>query len=89
MKTENKILKFLSGKGFYAAVGVCLLALGITAIAVTNSIPKTPNITEEDESFSSVQIITDTPSIDTPALEVGLNRHIVIRSIHISLEDIL
>lgn len=67
MKTENKILKFLSGKGFYAAVGVCLLALGITAIAVTNSIPKVPNITEEDESFSSVQIITDTPSVDTPA----------------------
>lgn len=62
MKTENKFLKFLNGRGFYAAVGVCLLALGITAIAVTNNLPKTPNITEEDESFSSVEIITETPS---------------------------
>lgn len=61
MKAENKFLKFLNGKGFYAAVGVCLLALGITAIAVTNSIPKTPNI-EEEEPLSSIVIIPEIPS---------------------------
>ena len=65
MKAKNKFIKFLSGKGFYAAVGVCLLALGITAIAVTNNIPKTPNIPEE-EPLSSINIITEIPSSETP-----------------------
>ncbi len=66
MKSDNKFLKFLNGKGFYAAIGVGLLALGITAIAVTSNMPKAPNITEEDESFSSVEIITEIPSEEQP-----------------------
>ena len=61
MKAVNKFLKFLSGKGFYAAVGVCLLTLGITAIAVTNNIPKVPNLPEEEPS-TSITIIPETPS---------------------------
>lgn len=61
MKAENKFLKFLTGKGFYAAVGVCLLALGITAIAVTNNIPKVPDLPEEEPS-TSITIISEIPS---------------------------
>lgn len=62
MKATNKFLKFLNGKGFYAAVGVCLLALGITAIAVTSNIPKAPNVTENESYNSSLEIIIDNPS---------------------------
>lgn len=33
-------MKFLNGKGFYAAVGVCVLAIGITAWVAFDSLPK-------------------------------------------------
>ncbi len=66
MKAKNKILKFLNGKGFYAAIGVCLLALGITAIAVTSNIPKAPNVTENESFNSSVEIILKPTSSEQP-----------------------
>lgn len=40
MAKENKIMKFLNGKGFYAAVGACVLAIGITAWVAFDSLPK-------------------------------------------------
>ena len=62
MKANNKFLKFLNGKGFYAAIGVCLLALGITAIAVTSNIPKAPTVSENESFNTSLEIVIDNPS---------------------------
>ena len=71
MKSDNKIIKFLNGKGFYAVMGVCLIALGITAFAVTSSIPKVPTDIVENESMTSIIIETEEPKEEAPVAGVA------------------
>lgn len=71
MKSNNKFLKFLSGKGFYGLVGVCLIVVGITALAVSNSVPKPPEVTDDESYNTSLEIITEVPSEKPAAKEVS------------------
>ena len=73
MKSENKLIKFLNGKGFYAVMGVCLLAIGITAWSVLGSMPKAPSILENSSSeiVTSEEQSSETPSEQPVAGEVS------------------
>lgn len=56
MKNNSKFQKFLNGKGFYAALGICMIAIGISAFTAIKGISKAPDtskITSENSKAES------------------------------------
>ena len=41
MKSQGAFYRFLNGKGFYVALGVCMVAIGISAWVATGALSKT------------------------------------------------
>lgn len=41
MKSQNAFYKFLNGKGFYAVLGICMVAIGLSAWVATGALSKT------------------------------------------------
>ncbi|MBQ0110930.1 MAG: M23 family metallopeptidase [Oscillospiraceae bacterium] len=56
MAKENKFMNFLNGKGFYAAVGACVLAIGITAWVAFDSLPKPATVKKSVTSSQTASL---------------------------------
>lgn len=63
MSNNSKLNRFLNGKGFYIALGICMIAIGISA---WTAISKTSGPPEINESNNTAQIVSnDQTSKDT------------------------
>ncbi len=64
MRTNGKLSRFLNGKGFYVALGVCMIAIGISAWAAIGQMSDAPNTALSSEAERKV--VSNT-SYDTTA----------------------
>ena len=65
MSNNSKLNRFLNGKGFYIALGICMIAIGISA---WTAISKTSGPPEINESNNTAQIVShDQNSKETEA----------------------
>lgn len=60
----SRLNRFLNGKGFYVALGVCMIAVGVSAFAAIDKAGTTPSTAE---SSNVAQIVEDSSSGDTEA----------------------
>lgn len=60
MSKNGKLSRFLNGKGFYVALGICMVAIGISAWTAMTKMSDTPKTAESSDS--TVSIVTDTPT---------------------------
>lgn len=75
MRTESKLHRFLNGKGFYIALGICMIAIGISAWTALGKFNEAagPDIAEnssDNESYAteiSSDIDAQTETDDIPA----------------------
>lgn len=56
MSNNSKLNRFLNGKGFYIALGICMIAIGISA---WTAISKTSGPPEINESNNTAQIVSN------------------------------
>lgn len=61
---ESKTAKWMTGKGFYAVLSVCLITIGVAAYSVFTSM-KAPKMPQEDSSVIP-PIVSETPSAAEP-----------------------
>lgn len=60
-KKMSKLNRFLNGKGFYVALGICMIAIGVSAWSALDKVSTPPeNLTSKNQA----QTISDTPSDD-------------------------
>ena len=50
MKSQGAFYRFLNGKGFYVALGVCMVAIGISAWVATGALSKTATAKKQQSS---------------------------------------
>ncbi len=55
MDKENKLIKFLNGKGFYVVMGICLLAVGVAAWIAIAGIPDVEDIPQTNISSTATE----------------------------------
>lgn len=60
MKGEGKFIRFLNGKGFYAALGVCMIAIGVSAWTAMSSLSSPPET--GDNSSGQESLVAEAPS---------------------------
>lgn len=60
MKGEGKFVKFLNGKGFYAALGVCMIAIGISAWTAISTLSTPP--TGDNHSSGQTNLVAESTS---------------------------
>ena len=78
MKNKSRLDKFLNGKGFYAVLGICMVAIGISAFvgysAIENSNNNTAQYSSEFQSSSSnssnTQSDTVLEQVDIPQSDI-------------------
>ncbi len=66
---KDKLIKFLNGKGFYVALGICLVATALSVWGGYSSVKKhsTANISSENSPTPSPDTSSETPlTVDTP-----------------------
>lgn len=76
MKAEGKLSKFLNGKGFYAAVGICMIAIGISAWSGISALKTSDDTAEissqintsstKENNKSTYDLTVDTEKSDIP-----------------------
>ncbi len=65
MQKKQSFRKFLDGKGYYIALAVCILAVGISALVFYRTVN---DVTDVDESSLSIPATTDKPAVTTPSV---------------------
>ncbi len=71
MKSESKLTRFLNGKGFYATLGICLIAVGVSAWTTLSSGSKGPDTAVESSTSSGlIQKVSSDVPVDKPAEDV-------------------
>lgn len=91
MKAEGKLSRFLNGKGFYAALGICLIAIGISAWSGISAIKEGADTAEKSSdqnissSYSSYESLPE-QAVDTPQSDIPDTRSEENSSAQISSE---
>lgn len=92
MKAEGKLSKFLNGKGFYAALGICLIAIGISAWSGISAIKEGTDTAENSSEQSNISLYSSYESlpeqaVDTPQSDIPDTRSETTATSDVSSEE--